>query len=163
MSSRARHLLSDKSGIAATEFALVLPLLLVTLFGLFDAGRLMLAKSIVDTAVADSARFAARLPMTCAGLTNASDVTRVQNLTRTGQSTSGGTALMSGWTTNSSVTISVACLSNTAGSLVGTYDNMLNVPYVTVTATVPFEWTVGSLLNVSATNLASSARQPWTG
>jgi Flp pilus assembly protein TadG len=163
MNKRARLFCRDERGIAATEFALVLPLLLVTLFGLFDAGRLMLAKSIMDTAVADSARFAARLPMSCAGLTNASDVTRVQILTRTGQSSSGGTALINGWSTNSSVTVTVACLSNTTGGLVGSYDNMLNVPYVTVSATVPFNWTVGALLNVSATNMAASARQPWTG
>jgi Flp pilus assembly protein TadG len=163
MTRRAHPLSGDLRGVAAAEFALVLPFLLITLFGLFDVGRLMLAKSIIDTAVADSARFAARLPMTCAGLTNAGDVSRIQTLTRTGQSTSGGAALINGWATNASVTVTVACLANNAGSLVGAYDNMLNVPYVTVSATVPFNWTAGTLLNLSPTNVAASARQPWTG
>jgi Flp pilus assembly protein TadG len=37
-----RRLLQDRSGSSAAEFAMVLPLLLVLLFGLIDTGRFLL-------------------------------------------------------------------------------------------------------------------------
>jgi Flp pilus assembly protein TadG len=153
----------DRHGAAAAEFALVLPLLLLITFGLFDVGRLMLTKTIVDAAVADSARFAARLPMSCTTLTNAGDIGRVQTLTRTGRSIVGGNPLVGGWTNNSSVTVSVTCFDNAAGTLDGAYDDMLTVPHVTVSASVPFTWSIGSLINFTNTNVVAAARQPWTG
>jgi Flp pilus assembly protein TadG len=154
---------SDQRGVAAAEFALVMPLLFIVTFCIFDLSRLMLAKTTVDAAVADSARFAARLPMNCSSLTTSGDVDRVKTLTRTGRSTSGGIGLVRGWDLDSSVSVTVACLSNTSGGLVGTYDNMLNVPHVTVTATVPFRWSMATLLNLANANVVAAARQPWTG
>jgi Flp pilus assembly protein TadG len=162
MNRPTRTIANDQRGVAAAEFALVLPILFIVTFCVFDLGRFMLAKTIVDAAVSDSARFAARLPMNCSSLTTSGDIDRVKILTRTG-STSGGTGLVRGWDSNSSVTVTVACLSNTAGGLVGTYDNMLNVPHVTVTATVPFRWSMATLLNLANTNVVAAARQPWTG
>lgn len=163
MNSVRQSIFSEQRGAAAAEFALVLPLLLIITFGMFDVGRLMLTKTTVDAAMTDSARLAARLPMGCAALTNAADVGRVQTLARTGQSTTGGAPLLRGWTSNASVTISVTCLNNAGGALVGAYDDMLNVPYVTVSTTVPFSWSLGGLLNLDDTNVVATARQPWTG
>jgi Flp pilus assembly protein TadG len=163
MNSSCHSIFSDKRGAAAAEFALVLPLLLIITFGMFDVGRLMLTKTTVDSAMSDSARFAARLPMGCTALTNAADVSRVQTLARTGRSTTGGVPLLRGWTDNASVTISVTCLNNAGGAFVGAYDNMLNVPHVTVSTTVPFSWSLGGLLNLDDTNVVAGARQPWTG
>jgi hypothetical protein len=112
--------------------------------------------------VRDAARFAARLPMACAGLTTAGDIDRVKTLARTGQSTSGGTRLVAGWSDNNMVTVTVACLSNSAGTYVGRYEDVTNIPYVTVATSIPFTWTAGRLLGQNSITVRASARQPWT-
>ena len=47
------------TGAAAVEFALVLPLLLIVLFGMIDAGRVLDSQLIIDRSAAYGARLAA--------------------------------------------------------------------------------------------------------
>src|SRR3954468_24854898 len=56
------HLLRDSSGAAAAEMVLVLPLLLVIMFGSVELGNYMLSEHTLLKAVRDGARYAARQP-----------------------------------------------------------------------------------------------------
>jgi Flp pilus assembly protein TadG len=51
-------MLRDRSGAAAAEFALVLPLLLILMFGIVDAGRFLWAVNIAQKATQAGARVA---------------------------------------------------------------------------------------------------------
>jgi TadE-like protein len=54
----ARRLMRDRSGSSAAEFALVLPLLLISLFGIIDAGRWMWTYNRAEKAAQMGARMA---------------------------------------------------------------------------------------------------------
>lgn len=56
--SRVRHLLMDRRGASAAEFALVLPLFLVLLLGIVDAGRLLYELNLIKKATQVGARVA---------------------------------------------------------------------------------------------------------
>jgi Flp pilus assembly protein TadG len=53
-----RRIFEDESGQALVEFAIVLPLLLLILFGIFDFGRIILDSFIINEAARDAARYA---------------------------------------------------------------------------------------------------------
>jgi Flp pilus assembly protein TadG len=53
------HRVGDDRGAAALEFALVLPVLLIVVFGLIDFGRMLNAQLIVSDAAREGARAAA--------------------------------------------------------------------------------------------------------
>lgn len=55
-------LLRDESGAAILEFALLLPLLLVLVFGGFEIGRALLIRQAAEAALRGGARFLARVP-----------------------------------------------------------------------------------------------------
>ena len=55
-----RRLAADRAGSAAAEMALVLPLLLVIMFGTFELGHFFYSEHIVQKAVRDAARYASR-------------------------------------------------------------------------------------------------------
>src|SRR6185295_18025590 len=81
---RAGRWICSEAGNSATEFALVMPILAVLLFGFYEIGRLIWSYSIVASSVRDASRFASRLSMNCGGFANGADTARVQRLTRTG-------------------------------------------------------------------------------
>ena len=56
------RLASDRSGTSAVEMAMATPLLLVLLIGTFELGYYFLSEHVVQKAVRDAARYAARLP-----------------------------------------------------------------------------------------------------
>lgn len=137
----------DRSGSAAVEMAMVLPLLLLLAFGSFDMGNYFLDSHVVQKAVRDGARYAARQPMSeYAGCAPSAAVdTRIQNVTRTGvpaptdsdedasrlpwwQATMGG---------QPTVAVTVAC--DTSGTYAGIYNGLNDgAPVVTVSADVPY-------------------------
>jgi Flp pilus assembly protein TadG len=55
---RPTRVLRDCSGSGAAEFALVLPLLLILMFGILDVGRFMWTVNTIDKAVQAGARYA---------------------------------------------------------------------------------------------------------
>lgn len=134
-----RSFLSCTKASAGAEMALVTPLLMVIMFGAFEAGNFFWNQHVITNAVREGARFAGRRPLadfdadTCAP--NASVITDTQNVTRTG-SRLGGNARVNGWTDSESVTVTAVCSATTT---TGIYQNQAaGAPVVTVTATVSY-------------------------
>lgn len=53
---RVRSLAGDQTGAASVEFAMVAPVMLMTLFGMFDMGHGMYTKSLLQGAIEQAAR-----------------------------------------------------------------------------------------------------------
>jgi Flp pilus assembly protein TadG len=117
------RLLQDTRGAAAAEMVLVLPLLLVIMFGSVELGNYMLNEHTLLRAVRDGARYAARQPFAsysgCNGTaaavpTAVSDNTKL--LVRKGTLSSSDPDLLSNWADASTYfSVQMTC-STTAGS-----------------------------------------------
>lgn len=144
-------IIDNRSGAAAAEMALVLPLLLTLLFGSVEMGRYFLDSHIVAKAVRDGARYAGRQPfleMPCGG--PAADETDIKDLVRTGTTTDGAPSRLGYWTNPATITVTITCDSTAAYTTSGIYTNATGgARRVTVTAAVPyvtlFGFTLGSL------------------
>lgn len=156
----------DRRGAAAAELALILPLLIVLLFGGAEMGNYFLNQHVVEKAVRDGARYASRLPMSdyagCAP--TAAAQTKIRNVTRT-SSVAGGTngARLAYWQEvmggNQTVNVSVNC--NTSGTYSGIYHDLaMGAPVVQVRATVPYPPLFGmfGLINNSSFNLNATSQ-----
>jgi Flp pilus assembly protein TadG len=159
----ARRALSCERGAAAAEFAMVLPLLLILLFAFYEAGRLFWNYHIVSASARDAARFAARLSINCPGSLSSVDETRVKQLARTGIPASGGTPLIPGWSSDSSITVQVTCVPNTGGAYEGRYEGMAEIPTIKVTASAPYSILFGTFFpDVNLTSVSTANAQVWT-
>ncbi|PKP86345.1 MAG: pilus assembly protein TadE [Alphaproteobacteria bacterium HGW-Alphaproteobacteria-17] len=152
-----------RSGAAAAEMALILPMLIAIMFGGFEAGAYLWTEHKVVKGVRDGARFAARQSFTaynCSTITDATILGQVQNLTRTGQ-LSGGTAKVSTWTDNSQVTVTAACQAPVANEYTssGVYATQADgAIHVTVSSTVAYPSLFGTLgFNTSGAVVKASA------
>ncbi|MBX7541291.1 TadE/TadG family type IV pilus assembly protein [Qipengyuania sphaerica] len=84
---RLRNFLRDTRASAATEMALMLPLLLLLMFGGFEAGAYFFAEQKVIKAVREGARYAGRQPFAsfpCGGTADATTIAQIQQVTLTG-------------------------------------------------------------------------------
>lgn len=102
---------------ASVEFALLLPMLIVLLFGGAEAGHFVWTQHKLVEAVRDGARYASRLPVTgsegvCAGATetiSTAQIDAVKLVTRTGQlDNPGALPVVKGWDA-SEVSVNVTC------------------------------------------------------
>src|SRR6184192_1907937 len=99
-----KHVISlayrDCHGTAAVEMALCLPLLLALMFGSVELGNYFLSEHVVQKAVRDASRFAARLPLTdypsCTVPSGGTAEQQVKNVARTGDP-AGTTARLRDW------------------------------------------------------------------
>jgi len=159
MIRRLASFLRDRRGTAGAEMALVTPLLVIIIFGAFEAGNFFWNEQIVIKAVRDGARFAGRQSFTkyTCSTVDGTVATAIKTLTRTG-SPSGTNARVAGWT-DAQVTIAVSC-DTRAGIYAG---NGGNAPRVTVSATVPYTALFGSLIFSGALDLVASAQSPVMG
>jgi Flp pilus assembly protein TadG len=160
-------MLRDERGAAASEFALILPLLTLLLFGFYEAGRMYWNYNIVQSSARDAARYAARMPMTCDSggtgtFTDTTDQAEIQNLTRTGTVDGSGDPLVAGWTNNATVTVTITCVDNSGGAMSGRYDGYANIPTVTITAAAPYGALFGGLVPIDLSSLTVSNAQAWT-
>ena len=151
-----RGLHRDRRGTAFVETAIVLPLIMLLLFGLIEMGRALHQQHILAKTVRDAARYLARVPLACpaSGDPNwATALSTAQHLAATGQLT-GGTALVSGWTEASFSVADPAC-QNWSGRA---------VQMITVSADVPYQ-DLGLLgyLGVGPVRLAASHQQVHIG
>jgi Flp pilus assembly pilin Flp len=163
-------LVADRSGAAAVEMALVLPLLLVLMFGSFDVGNYFLSEHAVQKAVRDAARYAARLPMTnypsCTVPSGGTAEVQTQRVARTGDPDgdydNDGSAdqRLIGWTSDSMATVTIACPGTGTYNNAGIYTDFPNgAPVITVGATVPYKTFFGSLgLGASTINLYAQSQ-----
>ena len=158
-----RRLIVDRRASAATEMALVTPLLLLLMFGSFDLGYYFLSEHVVQKGVRDAARYASRLSIdnypACDPTADAE--LRIQRVARTG-APDGTTARLQGWTADSMTRVTVTC--DTSGTYAGIYTVYPfpdGVPVVTVAATVPYPTLFGMLgladvsLNLNADSQAA--------
>ncbi|WP_176597714.1 MULTISPECIES: TadE family protein [Sphingobium] len=135
------RIIACRQGAAAAEMALVTPLLIVLMFGSFELGNYFLSEHVVAKAVRDGARYAARrsfTDFTCPNTVATDVIDKTRNLTRTGQIANGGIARLAGWTTATTVSVTVSCTAITGGNYSGIYKGMSNVPKVKVSAVVPY-------------------------
>lgn len=148
---RPSTLFADRSGSAAVEMALVFPILLVLMLGAVDVGYFFMSEHVVDKAVRDASRYAARLPFASfnCGTNTMTDPSGVQRLARTG-SPNGTVGRLPGWTSDGMTTVSVNCDNDNTHTWVnnGIYKDFPNsgeAPVVTVSATVPYNSFFGAL------------------
>jgi len=156
---RRLSFLGDVRGNAAAEMALLLPLLVMLLIGMFEGGYFLWSEHKVVKGVRDGARYAARqnfAEYTC--LSNTIDSTvvdDVKNLTRTGTTDGSGRDAVPGWT-NSEITVSLSCDDATD---TGIYAQVGTAPRVKVSATVPYPSLFGTLgFDTSTIHLNASAQ-----
>jgi Flp pilus assembly protein TadG len=155
MMGRRNPLVHD-GGAAAVEMVLVLPILLVLMFGSAELGNYFLDEHGLVKQVRDGARYAARLPLeanyTCPGATvGAGAQTLIQNVTKTGTVTGTGTGRFdtSYWTRNcgsgtQTLTITVRCVSN--DDYDGIYQSLTgDIPVVKVSANIAYRSVLGTL------------------
>ena len=99
--------LRDERGAAGAEMALMLPLLLVLMFGPMELGNFFWSQHKVTKGVRDAARFAARQPFDTMVCGEEIDDDRIKNLARTGQ-LAGTSSAVAGWV-NEDITVNVVC------------------------------------------------------
>jgi Flp pilus assembly protein TadG len=150
---RIRFPFRDRRGSAAAEMALVAPLLCTILIGSVELGNLFYDEHILQKAVRDAARYAARQSFTlyaCSGAPGGSVVANTRALVRT--------SLLSGGTDrfpdiqDGDITLTVSCKTSQGGqSMVnGIYKGMATgVPIVRVDAVVDYSPVVGAAFGFS--------------
>ncbi len=144
--ARQRSSIADNSsGAAAAEMALIMPILLVLMFGTFETGKYFLDAHTVAKAVRDGARFAARQPfseMPCGG--PAADEANIRNLVRTGTTANGGTPRLSYWGNPATITVTITCDTTGSYSTASIYTTTPGgARNVTVFADVPYDALLG--------------------
>jgi hypothetical protein len=109
-----RRFLCDETGSAATEFALILPMLILLLFMGSEAGHFVWTQHKLTEGVRNGVRYASRLPIDklCDGGTSVlanPELASIVEITRTGRVGDGqALAAVPGWTA-SNVTVEVSC------------------------------------------------------
>lgn len=144
----------DRRGSAGAEMALVLPLLLLLLFGSIELGNYFRSEHILIKGVRSGAVYAARQDITinydCSAgtpIVPATIVNETKTLVRTG-GLGGSDDLLPLWNDASTIfTISVSCETAAGGTtLAGLYIvNGGDVPVLTLTAELPYNSVFGTL------------------
>jgi len=146
---RSRALLRDRRGSAAAEMALVAPPLCAIMLGSIELGSFFYDEHILQKAVRDGARYAARQNFSfyvvggaCAAPTDATLIQNVRNLVRGGLLASGSDRFAD--IQNADITITAAC-NNGANYQGGIYrNNNVGAPVVTVRAVVDYAPVIGA-------------------
>jgi len=164
MMIRFPNMICDCRASAAVEMALVLPFLLVLMCGAVDVGNYFLSEHVVDKAVRDAARYAARLPLTdftgCTVPSGGAAEQQTQRIARYGDPSGGTNARLVGWTADSMTTVTIACDNTSSYGTGGIYTDFPNgAPVVTVSSTVPYKSFFGTLgLGAASLNLNAESQ-----
>jgi Flp pilus assembly protein TadG len=126
----------DETAASATEFALILPMLIVVMFGGTEAANFVWTQHKLTEGVRDGVRYASRLNIdrVCNGATSVladPELSNIKRITRTGQIATGQKQTVPGWT-DAQVRVDVACQAFVS---TGIYSNLGGAgPIVTVSA-----------------------------
>ncbi len=147
-----------RGGIAAVEFAIILPLLVLLLFGTIEIGRILFDYQAASKSVRDATRYLTRidaglLGLACPGTINgaAAAVIEAKNLAMRGTVDTSKPFLLSYWTDPNTVSVSVSCIDNSGAIYQGFYADVAEIPNITVTATVSLPLMNGWLLGLADT------------
>lgn len=145
-----RSLLGDTSAAAAAEMVMIVPAVVVLMFGSMELGNYFLLEHAVTKQVRDGARYASRLTLadaatySCPGTVYADGDanTKIINVTRTGSvdASTTGRFPTTFWTAcpgAQAVTVSMRCVAK--GSYAGIYATLDTIPVVTVRADVAYQ------------------------
>lgn len=138
--NRFGNLFSDQRGAAAAEMALMVPLLVLLVFGAIEVGHYFYSEHMVIKGVRDGARFASRQSFADVNCTTGSTIpttveTAIKEVTRTGQ-VANGTPRVSTWTSNAQVVVAKTCAISDYTR--GIYSSQPAAPIITITAAVPY-------------------------
>lgn len=149
--ARGRRLYGARTGTAAVEFVMVLPLLALLLFGMIDLGRLLADYQTASQGVRNAARYLSRadpavLGIDCArgGVDDGSaPALQAMNLAMTGTIDGSGGYVLGYWTNSSSlaaagIAISVDCEDNGGAVYAGLYGTAAAVPSLRMSAVLAF-------------------------
>jgi hypothetical protein len=120
-----------------------------------------MSEHVVDKAVRDASRYAARLPLSdypgCTSI-DSTALQQIQRLARTGDP-AGTVARLAGWTADTMTTVTISCPGTGTYANGGIYTDFPNgAPVVTITAQVPYT-TLFGLLGLGAATLNLNASQ----
>lgn len=154
----------SECGGPAAELALMLPLLVVMIFGSIEMGYYFYTEHQVIKGVRDGARFASRQSfeaINCTGADIPVDVAaKIREVTRTGR-TAGGTARVPGWI-NSDIQIALACVQGGDGGATftsGIYYEEPGAPIITITASVDYEPLFAGIGGIADTSKLNAVQQ----
>jgi len=165
---RAPKILSDGSGAAAAEMALVMPLLLVILVGSVELGSYFYNEHILVKAVRDGARYAARQNFSnydaCSGTPTGNVEAETEALVRTSLLAGGSDRFAD--IENDDIDLTVSCatsatdLSSSTENMAGIYRGRSSgAPIVTVSATVDYAPVIGAAFGFSGVGLHLNATE----
>ena len=151
-----RGFIRARSGTAGVEFAFVMPILLLLMFGSIEIGRGLHDYHVISESVRDAARYLSRVRVTCPAGTfvDPNDVTKAQALAMTGSADGLAPNLLGYWdyqTNAADVVVSqpVPCIDNSGGEFAGPLYGPW-VPKIELTANVPFTFLFGELVAPNA-------------
>lgn len=153
--------LGDCRGAAAAEMTLVLPMLLVMMFGGFEAGHYFYTEQKIVKAVREGARYGGRLPFInfpCDGSATTA-ATQIRQVTLTG-TIAGTSPRIPGWQAGD-ITVTHACNAAFAGA--GIYAGNAGAPVVTVAAEASYPSLFGALGFLDDTVVRASAQAAVNG
>jgi hypothetical protein len=156
------RLLRNDRGSAGAEMALVTPLLCAILIGSVELGSYFYNEHILEKAVRDGARFAARQSFTnygCSGAPTGTVVADTRALVRT--------ALLSGGAdrfadiVDGDITLSTSCTTSVSGqNMTGIYrGRTTGAPVVTVSARVDYTPVIGAAFGFSGAGMKLNASE----
>ena len=155
----AHHLLRCQRGGSAAELALILPFLVVLMFGGLELGYYFYSQHQVVKGVRDGARYASRqsfVSLNCdTGTVPAAVQTAIQEVTRTGR-VSGGTARVPGWV-NADITVTLTC--PTTAIKTGIYANETNAPRINLVASVDYQSLFAGVGVIDSTYTLNASQQ----
>lgn len=175
MKREIRFIGRDIRGSAAVELALVIPLLLIIMFGSVELGNYFMNEHNLSIAVRDGARFAARQSFTnytaCSGSPGGTVVADTRHVVMDGYLSTGSITTPNIASTD--ITLAVSCVASTDGqNMLGIYRSRFGTTcngssangcaqVIEVDATVPYRSILGSLgfsgigLNLTAASQAA--------
>jgi TadE-like protein len=140
-----RDLWRHASGTATAEFGLLLPFLLLLIFGATEIGRLVYQHHALTKAVNDAAHYAARLQICTQANTNPTLKSMVENLVKSGNP-AGTPLLLDGW---SKPGASIVIGNKTFNNAAATYRGGAVIDVIAVTATLPAGTTLLNAVGLS--------------